>query len=225
MELCYFINNSTSISNDHFISDIAPYIPRITVVVCLHHRHLRERCLEKMTRGLIGQIASLPVLMTLILFYYTHISFIETSYGAQLEEGIRTLAIKAYLENVVIRQGEKQTIHFQVADQKSHQPIGGAITSATVSYADGKTVKHISVPTDASGSSSISWRVESNAPDGRYDVLYSVFETGYVSESFGGGSFTVVANSVNDGCQSLSPSSSSSSLSLSPSSSSHYHVC
>ena len=120
------------------------------------------------------------------------------------------------MENIVIKQGEKQTIHFQVADQKSHQPIGGAITSATVSYADGKTIRHISVPTDASGSSSISWRVESNAPNGRYDVLYSVFETGYVSESFGG-SFTVVGNNVIDGYLS-SPSSSSPSSTSSPSS-------
>ena len=160
-----------------------------------------------MTRGQIGPIALLAVLMPLFFF-------IQTSYAAQQEEGVRTLAIKAYLENNVIKQGEKQTIHFQVADQKSHEPIGGAITSATVSYADGKTIRHISVPTDASGSSSISWRVESNAPNGRYDGLYSVFETGYVSESFGG-SFTVVGNNLIDGYLSSHSSSSSSSPSSS----------
>ena len=111
---------------------------------------------KKMTRGQIGPIALLAVLMPLFLFSTIPTSFLsKLSYATQQEEGIRTLAIKAYLENIVIKQGEKQTIHFQVADQKSHQPIGGAITSATVSYAEGKTIRHISVPTDASGSSSI----------------------------------------------------------------------
>ncbi|MGA9841661.1 MAG: hypothetical protein WBQ25_05050, partial [Nitrososphaeraceae archaeon] len=156
-----------------------------------------------MTRGYLGLVALLPVLMTLILFSCIHISFIPPSYAAQQEEGVRTLRIKAYLENIAVEHENKETIHFQVADHKTHQPIGGAITSATVSYADGKTVRYFSVPTDASGHSSISWKIEHNAPDGRYDVVYSVSETGYESASFGG-SFSVVANSVNQGCLSSS---------------------
>jgi hypothetical protein len=169
---------------------------------------------KKMTRAQLGPVALSPVLVTLILFSYIQGCFIQPSYADQQEEGVRTLGIKAYIENIVVQQGKTQTIHFQVADQKSHQPIGAAITSATVSYADGKTVRHFSVPTDASGRSSISWRIERNAPAGLYNVVYSVAETGYVPESFGG-SFSVVAHSVKYGCLSSSSSSSSSDSSLS----------
>jgi hypothetical protein len=169
---------------------------------------------KKITRGRLDPLALLPVLVTLILFSYIQGSFIQLSYAAQQYEGVRTLGIKAYVENIVVQQGKTQTIHFQVADQKSHQPIGAAITSATISYADGKTVRHFSVPTDASGRSSISWRIERNAPAGHYDVVYSVSETGYVPESFGG-SFSVVARGVNHSyLPSWSSSSDSSSLVL-----------
>ena len=161
-----------------------------------------------MTRGYLRLVALLPMLMTFILFFCIQSSFIQPSYASQQEEGVRTLRIKAYLDNIVVEHNNKETIHFQVADHKTHEPIGGAITSATVSYADGKTVRYFSVPTDASGHSSISWRIERNAPDGVYNVVYSVYETGYEPASFGG-SFNVVADSVNNGCLSLSVSSSS----------------
>ena len=161
-----------------------------------------------MTRGYLRLVALLPMLMTFILFFCIQSSFIQPSYASQQEEGVRTLRIKAYLDNIVVEHNNKETIHFQVADHKTHEPIGGAITSATVSYADGKTVRYFSVPTDASGHSSISWRIERNAPDGVYNVVYSVYETGYEPASFGG-SFNVVADSVNNGCLSLSSSSSS----------------
>ena len=84
-----------------------------------------------MTRGYLGLVALLPVLMTLILFSCIQSSFIPPSYAAQQEEGARTLRIRAYLENIEVEHGNKETIHFQVADHKTHQPIGGAITSAT----------------------------------------------------------------------------------------------
>jgi hypothetical protein len=174
---------------------------------------LKTKVSKKRTRVRLGPFALLPVLMALVLFSYMQGSFIQPIYAAQQEEGVRTLGIKAYTDNIVVQQGKTQTIHFQVADQYSHQPIGGAITSVTVSYADGKTVRHFSVPTDASGRSSISWRIERNAPTGLYNMVYSVSETGYVSESFGG-SFSVVARNVNYGCLSSSSSSDSSSLVL-----------
>ncbi len=165
---------------------------------------------KKMRRGHIRVVAVLPVLMTLILFSCIQSSFVQPSYASQQEEGVRTFKIKAYLENIVVEHGNKETIHFQVTDHKTHQPIGGAITSATVSYADGKTVRYFSVPTDASGHSSISWRIEQDAPDGRYNVAYSVSETGYEPAYFGG-SFSVVAHNVNYGCLSSASSSTSAS--------------
>ena len=176
-----------------------------------------------MTRGYLRLVALLPMLMTFILFFCIQSSFIQPSYASQQEEGVRTLRIKAYLDNIVVEHNNKETIHFQVADHKTHQPIGGAITSATVSYADGKTVRYFSVPTDASGHSSISWRIERNAPDGVYNVVYSVYETGYEPASFGG-SFNVVADSVNNGCLSLSLSSSSCSSYSSSSSDSSFLI-
>jgi hypothetical protein len=161
---------------------------------------------EKMTKIQLATVELLSVLMTLALISYVEGSFINPIYASQQEGGIGTLAIKAYLDKIVVEQGKTQTINFQVADQRSHIPIGGAITSATVNYADGKTVKQFSMPTDASGRSSISWKIERNAPTGRYDVGYSVSETGYVSGSFGG-SFSVIARNVNNDCLSSSDSS------------------
>src|SRR5690349_11539751 len=167
-----------------------------------------------MRMGHLRLVAVLPVLITLILLSCIQSSIVQPSYASEQEEGVRTFRIKAYLENSVVEHENKETIHFQVADHKTHQPIGGAITSATVSYADGKTVRYFSVPTDASGRSSISWRIEQDAPDGRYNVAYSVSETGYEPAYFGG-SFSVVENSVNYGCLSSASASASASVSAS----------
>ena len=131
-------------------------------------------------------VAFLSVLMNLILFSNIHSSFSQHSYADPQEEGIRTLEVEVNLSNPVAGYGKEQIMHFQVADQKSDVPISGAITSATVSYPDGKTIKHLSVPTDASGRSSISWTIERDDPVGIYEVVYSVSQTGYESESFEG---------------------------------------
>lgn len=163
-----------------------------------------------------GPLALLFVLSTLISISYMQGCCIQASYAVQQEEGVRTLGIKVYLLKSEVEQGAMQTINFQVVDGRSHQPIGGAITTATVNYADGKTVRQFNTPTDISGRSSISWRIERNAPAGHYDVVYSVFQTGYEPGSFGS-SFSVVAHGVNEFNEfnhyDNSPSSSSSSLS------------
>ena len=156
-----------------------------------------------MTRGQIHPVAFLSVLMNLILFSNIHSSFSQHSYADPQEEAIRTLEVEVNLNNPVVGYGKEQIIHFQVTDQKSDKPISGVITSATVSYADGKTIKHLSVPTDASGRSSISWTIERDAPNGIYEVVYSVYHTGYVSESFEG-SFTLGVHDVDYGCPSSS---------------------
>jgi hypothetical protein len=150
-----------------------------------------------MTRGKlqIHLIAFLSVLVNLILFSNMHSSFSQHSYADPQEEAIRTLEVEVDLNNPVVGYGKEQIIHFQVTDQKSDKPISGAITSTTISYADGKTIKHLSVPTDASGRSSISLAIERDAPIGTYEVVYSVDHIGYVSESFEG-SFTLGAHNV-----------------------------
>jgi hypothetical protein len=156
-----------------------------------------------MTRGQIYPVTFLSVLMNLILFSNIHISFSQHSYADPQEEAIRTLEIDVNLNNPVVGHGKEQIIHFQVTDQKSDKPVSGAITSATVSYADGKTIKHLSVPTDSSGRSSISWTIEHDAPNGIYEVVYSVFQTGYKTESFAG-SFNLVGQNADYSCSSSS---------------------
>jgi hypothetical protein len=153
-----------------------------------------------MTRGIqIHLVAFLSVLVNLILFSNMHSSFFQSSHADPQEEVTRTLGIEVDLKNHVVGYGEEQIIHFQVTDQKSDKPISGAITSATIIYADGKTIKHLSVPTDASGRSSISLAIERDAPIGIYEVVYSVDHIGYVSESFEG-SFTLGAHNVDHDC-------------------------
>jgi hypothetical protein len=154
-----------------------------------------------MTRGQI--VTFLSVLMNLILFSNIHSSFSQHSYADPQGEAIGTLEVEVNLKNPLVGHGKEQIIHFQVTDQKSDKPVSGAITSATVSYADGKTIKHLSVPTDASGRSSISWTIERDAPNGIYEVVYSVYQTGYVSESFEG-SFNLVGQNADYSCSSSS---------------------
>lgn len=168
-----------------------------------------------MTRGQIHSVALLSVLMNLILFSNIHGSLSQTSFATPQEEGIRTLEIEVNLDKSLVGHEKKQSIHFQVTDQKSDKPISGAITSATVIYADGKTIRHLSVSTDESGRSSISWTIERDAPEGLYEVVYSVFQTGYVPESFAS-SFTVLAYGGDYGCLLSSSSSSVYSSSLVP---------
>jgi hypothetical protein len=121
---------------------------------------------------------------------------IQASYAITEFPEVRTFRIKVGLDNNIVAQGGTQVIRFQVDDEKSHQSIAGAITRATVKYPDGKTVRQFSAPTDMSGRSSISLRIEPNAPPGSYEVLYSVFETGYVSEWNFGDSFGVVEHGM-----------------------------
>jgi hypothetical protein len=152
-----------------------------------------------MTRGKIHLVAFLSVLVNLILFSNMHSSFSQHSYADPQDEAIRTLEVEVNQNNPVVGYEKEQIIHFQVTDQKSDKPISGAITSATVSYADGETIKHLSVPTDATGRSSISYTIERDAPNGIYEVVYSVSQTGYISESFEG-SFTVGVPNVDYDC-------------------------
>src|SRR4029453_17968393 len=113
-----------------------------------------------MTRGKIQiHLIAFLSLVNLILFSNMHSSFSQHSYADPQEEAIRTLEVEVDLKNPVVGYEEEQIIHFQVTDQKSDKPISGAITSATISYADGETIKHLSVPTDATGRSSISYTI------------------------------------------------------------------
>ena len=153
-----------------------------------------------MARGQSGPVIALSsILMAfLILVSCMQGCCIQPSYAVQQQEegGVRTLAVKAYIGKSAVEQRTTQTISFQVADAKTHQPIGGAITSTTIKYADGQTIRQFSAPTDASGRSTISWRIERNAPAGHYDVVYSVSETGYIPESNFGNSFSVIARGI-----------------------------
>ena len=154
------------------------------------------------TRQYSGSSQSLVVLLFgltgAILIAYLGIITIQFSYAIinNQPSQIRTLMIKVHTSKSLVLQGHTQTIRFQVADQKTHQPIGGAITTATVEYAGGNTIRQFSAPTDALGYSLISWKIERNAPLGSYSVSYSVRETGYESESNFGNSFSVIAPSI-----------------------------
>jgi hypothetical protein len=121
---------------------------------------------------------------------------IQYSYATSDQPQIRTFSIKVHLEKSIVHQGESQTIHFHVVDEKTLVPIGGAITTATVTYAGGATTKQASEQTDESGDSSISFRIGRNAPLGTYTTFYSVFLAGYVRESGSGNPFSVVAQPI-----------------------------
>jgi uncharacterized protein YfaS (alpha-2-macroglobulin family) len=137
-------------------------------------------------------LVTLFALMSLILISYVAAS-IQTSYA---QEVTRTLDGKVVLDKSVVVRGDTQTIRFKAFDTNTGAPIGGAIARATVTYADGVTVRQFAVPTDASGMAVISWTIESDTVPGTFSATFGLSAAAYVTEQFDN-TFTVVAQSVN----------------------------
>jgi hypothetical protein len=135
------------------------------------------------------------VLGAILILYVFQISYAQSVSSSS--QTLKFFRIKAQVDKTVIARGQEQTIQFSVVDAKSNQPLGGAITRATVTYPAGSPLKQFAAFTDSSGHSTISFRIESNAPVDTYSVTYKVFLQGYATESFDG-SFGVVAHGVND---------------------------
>jgi len=133
----------------------------------------------------VGKLALLFMVLGLFLVSCVGLSFPSSSYAKsttnEQEQPVRALDVRMHIENKVVSQGNTQAMDFQVNEQKSRQPIGGSIISATVIYADEQTVRQFNAVSDESGHSNISWRIERNAPVGNYRVSYSISQTGYVS--------------------------------------------
>jgi hypothetical protein len=133
----------------------------------------------------VGKLALLFMVLGLFLVSCVGLSFPSSSYAKsttnEQEQPVRALDVRMHIENKVVSQGNTQAMDFQVNEQKSRQPIGGSIISATVIYADGQTVRQFNAVSDESGHCNISWRIERNAPVGNYRVSYSISQTGYVS--------------------------------------------
>jgi hypothetical protein len=131
------------------------------------------------------EAALLFVVLSLFLVSCVVVAFPSSSYATattnEHEQPVRALDVKMHIEKKIVSQGNTQAMDFQVNDQKSRQPIAGSIISATVTYADGQTVRQLNALSDESGHCNISWRIERNAPVGNYRVSYSVSQTGYVS--------------------------------------------
>ena len=141
-------------------------------------------------------LLSLSVILGSVLIPHFSTTAIQYGYAMTDQPQIRTLLIKVQLAKDIVHQGETQTVRFHVVDEKSLVPIGGAITTATVRYADGVTTKQASEQTNEFGDSSISFRIGHNATLGTYTTFYSVFEAGYVRESGSGNSFSVIARLI-----------------------------
>jgi hypothetical protein len=157
---------------------------------------------------LIG-LLSLFFLVSCVEVAFPSSSYAKTTSTDEEQQPIRTLDVKMHIEKSILSQGNTQAIEFQVNDQKNRQPIGGSIISATVVYADGQTVRQLNAPTDESGNSVISWRIEKGAPVGRYRLSYSVSQTGYIPSGVSPDNslyFTVLppSNSVKKSAETLS---------------------
>jgi uncharacterized protein YfaS (alpha-2-macroglobulin family) len=130
----------------------------------------------------------LAVLVGLILFLYLGSSIIQPIYAQQ---AVRTFTIKTQLDKNVVARGDTLTIRYDVADAITGQPVSGAVARATVSYADGATVRNFTTSTDAAGHASVSWQIENNAVPGTFDTSFTVSAAAYKEETFSG-TFSVV---------------------------------
>ena len=157
-----------------------------------HYHHVLEMSYKNSNKqkGLVTLFA----LMSLILISYLSTG-IQTSYAQDVTKTL-TLDGKAVLDKSVVVRGDSQTIRIKAFDANTGGPVGGAIARATVTYADGVTVRQFAVPTDASGVAVISWTIESDAVPGTFSVTFGVSAAAYVTEQFDK-TFMVVPQSIN----------------------------
>ena len=127
-------------------------------------------------------LVTLFALMSLILISYLSTG-IQTSYAQDVTKTL-TLDAKAVLDKGVVVRGDSQTIRIKAVDANTGGPLGGAIARATVTYADGVTVRQFATTTDASGVAVISWTIESDTVPGTFSVTYGVSPGTYVTETF-----------------------------------------
>jgi hypothetical protein len=139
-------------------------------------------------------LVTLFALMSLILISYLSTG-VQTSYAQDVTKTL-TLDVKAVLDKSVVVRGDSQTIRIKAVDASTGGPVGGAIARATVTYADGVTVRQFATPTDASGVAVISWTIESDTVPGAFSATFGLSAAAYVTEQFDN-TFTVVAQSVN----------------------------
>ena len=140
-------------------------------------------------------LVTLFALMSLILISYLSTG-IQTSYAQNVNTLNKTLTldVKTVLDKVAVVRGDRQTIWIKAFDANTGAPIGGAIARATVTYADGVTVRQFATPTDANGVAVISWTIESNAVPGAFSATFGLSAAAYVTEQFDN-TFSVVAQS------------------------------
>ena len=137
---------------------------------------------------------TLLILVGMILISYIfQISHAQTT--PLTSPAIRTLRVETQIQKSIISRGNIQEIQFAVVDQNTHQPIGGAFTHATITYPAGTPVRQFSTTTDLVGHSTVSWKIEDDAPLGSYTAGFDVFVQGYAEETFKT-SFAVVAHNV-----------------------------
>ncbi|HZC20091.1 MAG TPA: hypothetical protein VE223_00450 [Nitrososphaeraceae archaeon] len=125
--------------------------------------------------------SGLAVLVGLILVLYLGSSIIHLSYAQQ---AVKTFTIKAQLDKNIVARGDNQTIRYDVADAITGKPVSGAVARATVSYADGTTVRNFTTTTDAAGHASVSWQIENNTVPGTFDTSFTVSAAAYKEETF-----------------------------------------
>ena len=138
----------------------------------LHVNNIKTRALRS--------IALFGLIIGSILVMYVGVG-IQSSYAQQ---AVKTFNIKVQLDKSVVARGDTQTIRYRVLDAATGQPVSGAYTRATVTYADSITVRQFATTTDASGRASISWKIESDATPGTFTAVFDVSAAAYVSESF-----------------------------------------
>jgi len=157
-----------------------------------HYHHVLEMSYRNSNKqkGLVTLFA----LMSLILISYLSTG-IQTSYAQDVTKTL-TLDAKAVLDKSVVVRGDSQTIRIKAVDSNTGGPLGGAIARATVTYADGVTVRQFATTTDASGVAVISWTIESDTVPGSFSVTYGVSAGTYVTETFDK-TFMVVPRSIN----------------------------
>ncbi len=133
------------------------------------------------------EIIKSPLLQIVIIFSMLSLVVLASQsvqIGNAQTASIKSLNVKAELDEKVIKLGESQKIKLTVVDSLSKQPVSGAQIRATVTYPGGELVRVLNTISDVSGHATVSIPVNKSTHSNTVTVDILVSLTGFTDTAF-----------------------------------------
>jgi hypothetical protein len=134
---------------------------------------------QEITKSSLLQIVVIFSMLSLVMLACQSLQI-----GNAQTTAIKSLNVKAELDEKVIKLGESQKIKFTVVDSTSKQPVSGAQIRTTVTYPGGELVRVLNTISDSSGHASVSIPVNKSTRSDTVTVDILVTLTGFTDTAF-----------------------------------------